>query len=282
GSQARFYSLKFASVGGNSVLPFTVIGAEGGLLRAPVQVTKFVIAPGERADVIVDFAALPGVTQWVLKNDAKAPFPNGRGGAVSQLMRFNVNLPLNGTDTTTPGPSLGLPTLATLPAPVGTPREQKLEEQLDPLTGNPVVLHVEGQPYLDTTGLPTVSTVPAQGAVEDWLLVNTTGDTHPIHLHLVHFEVIDRRPFNVATYMAGGGLVYTGPAVPAPLWENGLKDTVQAHPGEVTRIRARFDLPTYGTIELPSGVTRPQYVWHCHILEHEENDMMRAFEVAVV
>ena len=279
GSQARFYGLKFASVGGNSLLPFTVIGAEGGLLRAPVQVTRFVLAPGERADVIVDFAAMPRVTQWVLKNDAKAPFPNGRGGDVPQLMRFNVNLPLNGTDTTTPGPSLVLPTLAPLPAPVGNPREQKLEEQLDPVTGNPVVLHVEGEPYLEASGLPTVSTVPAQGAVEDWLLVNTTGDTHPIHLHLVHFEVIDRRPFNVATYMAGGGLVYTGPAVPAPAWENGLKDTVQAHPGEVTRIRARFDLPTYGTIDLPAGVTRPQYVWHCHILEHEENDMMRAFEV---
>ena len=252
GSQARFYGLKFAGSGG-TLLPFTVIGAEGGLLRAPVQVTKFVIAPGERVDIIVDFAALPRITQWVLKNDAKAPFPNGRGGEVNQLMRFNVNLPLNGTDTTTPGPDLVLPTLATLPPAVGLPREQMLDEQMDPFTGNPVVLHVEGQPYLDeSTGLPGVSTIPNQGEVEDWLLVNTTGDTHPIHLHLVHFEVIDRRPFNVATYMAGGGLVYTGPAVPAPPWENGLKDTVQAHPGEVTRIRAQFNLPTYGPIRAPA------------------------------
>ncbi len=217
GSQSRFYSLKFASVGGNSLLPFTVIGAEGGLLRAPVPVTKFTIAPGERVDIIVDFAALPRTTQWVLKNDAKAPFPNGRGGEVNQLMRFNVNLPLTGTDNTTPGPDLDLPTLATLPPPVGPAREQMLDEQMDPFTGNPVVLHVEGQPYLDeSTGLPGVTTIPNQGEVEDWLLVNTTGDTHPIHLHLVHFEVIDRRPFNVATYMAGGGLFYTGPAVPAP------------------------------------------------------------------
>jgi spore coat protein A len=61
--------------------------------------------------------------------------------------------------------------------------------------------------------------------------------------------------------------------------ENGRKDTVQAHPGQFTRIRARFELPDEGTIELPPGVTNPQYVWHCHILEHEENDMMRAFEV---
>ena len=54
---------------------------------------------------------------------------------------------------------------------------------------------------------------------------------------------------------------------------------MQAHPGEVTRIRAQFELPDEGTIELSPGVQNPQYVWHCHILEHEENDMMRAFEV---
>jgi spore coat protein A len=97
----------------------------------------------------------------------------------------------------------------------------------------------------------------------------------------VTFEVIDRRPFNVAIYNAGGGIVYTGAAVPAMPNENGRKDTVQAHPGQVTRIRARFELPDEGTIQLPQdvGVENPQYVWHCHILEHEENDMMRAFEV---
>jgi spore coat protein A len=99
----------------------------------------------------------------------------------------------------------------------------------------------------------------------------------------VTFEVIDRRPFDVAAYTPGmeaNRIPYTGPAVPAPTNENGRKDTVKAHPGEVTRIRARFELPDEGTIELPPGVTNPQYVWHCHILEHEENDMMRAFEVA--
>jgi spore coat protein A len=104
-------------------------------------------------------------------------------------------------------------------------------------------------------------------------------DAHPIHLQLATFEVIDRRPFNVATYNAGGGMVYTGAAVPAMPNENGRKDTVQAHPGHGTRIRARFDSPDEDTIELPPGVSNPQYVWHCHILEHEENDMMRAFEV---
>jgi spore coat protein A len=203
----------------------------------------------------------------------------GRGGEVAQLMAFNVSKPLAGTDTTTPAADLTLPALAKLPEASVT-RVQHLSETLDPLTGNPINLNVEDQPYLNpTTHLPDVTTKPLANAVEDWLLVNTTADTHPIHLHLVTFEVIDRRPFNIATYNGGGGIVYTGAAAPAPANENGRKDTVQAHPGQVTHIRARFELPDEGTIELPSGVSNPQYVWHCHILEHEENDMMRAFEV---
>jgi spore coat protein A len=130
----------------------------------------------------------------------------------------------------------------------------------------------------EETGLPGVTTTPKAGDVEDWLLVNTTADTHPIHLHLVHFEVADRRPFNAAAYLAALAarrrpvVQYTGPAVPANANENGLKDTVQANPGEVTRIRARFDLP--------AGAPKPaQYVWHCHILEHEENEMMQYYRI---
>jgi spore coat protein A len=279
GSQSRLYDLKLASVGGNFQLPFTVVGAEGGFLRAPVPVSSLLIAPGERFDVVVDFGARPKTTQWLLKNDAKAPFPMGVGGDVPTLMRLNVSLPLTETDATTPGPSLALPTLDRLPGPAFT-REQPLFELEDPDEGNPVVLHLERADgaYLDASGLPDVTTRPAEGSVEDWLLVNTTGDTHPIHLHLVHFEVIDRRPFDAEAYEPGRPIPYTGPARPAPAVEDGRKDTVKAHPGEVTRIRAKFDLPS-SEVVLPPGVTNPQYVWHCHILEHEENDMMRAFEV---
>jgi spore coat protein A len=161
---------------------------------------------------------------------------------------------------------------------------QHLSETLDPITGAPITLNVEDAPYLDEqTHLPKVTTMPKAGATEDWLLVNTTADTHPIHLHLVTFEVIDRRPFDVAAYdPATQAITYTGPALPAAPNENGRKDTVQAHPGQVTRIRARFELPDEGSFVPPppeAGVINPQYVWHCHILEHEENDMMRAFEV---
>jgi spore coat protein A len=179
-----------------------------------------------------------------------------------------------------PADELQLPAVPALPAPSVT-RMQHLSETIDPIFDAPVQLNVEDAPYLnEQTQLPDVTTRPLENAVEDWLLVNTTGDTHPIHLHLVTFEVIDRRPFDVEAYdPATQTITYTGPAVPAGANENARKDTVQANPGDVTRIRARFELPDEGTIVLPPGVAYPQYVWHCHILEHEENDMMRAFEV---
>jgi spore coat protein A, manganese oxidase len=279
GSQSRFYNLRFAREDGGGTLPFTQIGADGGLLRAPVELTALLIAPGERADVIVDFAGRLG-SSFIVTTNARAPFPMGGRASLSQLLKFRVRQSLQGTDTTLAAADLELPALGSLPDPSVT-RVQHLSETLDELTGAPITLNVEDAPYL-TGGLPEVTTRPRAGATEDWLLVNTTADTHPIHLHLVTFEVIDRRPFDVAAYdPVAQTIVYTGPAVPAERTENGRKDTVQAHPGQVTRIRARFELPDEGTIELPTGVgvTEPQYVWHCHILEHEENDMMRAFEV---
>jgi len=280
GSQSRFYNLQFAEENSGRPLPFTQIGAEGGLLRAPVPMTGLLIAPGERADVIIDFAGHRKNASFIVTNNARAPYPMGGRATLSQLLKIRVNRALQGTDDTTPAANLQLPALPPLPAPSVT-RVQHLSETLDPLTDAPITLNVEDAPYLDEqTGLPDVTTKPASNAVEDWLLVNTTADTHPIHLHLVTFEVIDRRPFDVAAYdPKTQAISYTGPVVPAPANEDGLKDTVQAHPGQVTRIRARFELPDEGTIELPPGVSNPQYVWHCHILEHEENDMMRAFEV---
>jgi spore coat protein A len=279
GSQARFYNLQFADQNSGRALPFTQIGTDGGLLRAPVRMTALRIVPGERADVIIDFRGRRNAS-FIVTNNARAPYPMGGRATLSQLLKIRVNRALQGVDRSTTEANLQLPALPLLPAPSLT-RVQHLSETLDPITGAPINLNVEDAPYLDEeTGLPEVTTKPAANAVEDWLLVNTTADTHPIHLHLVTFEVIDRRPFDVAAYDPITQVItYTGAAVPAAPNENGRKDTVQAHPGEVTRIRARFELPDEGTIVLPPGVDNPQYVWHCHILEHEENDMMRAFEV---
>ena len=279
GSQSRFYNLQVAGENSGLPLPFTQIGTEGGLLRAPVPLTSLLIAPGERADVVIDFAGHRN-RSFIVTNNARAPYPMGERATLSQLLKIRVNRILQGTDMTTTPAKLQLPELPPLPAPSLT-RVHHLSETLHPIAGAPIQLNLEDAPYLDEqTHLPSVTTRPAADAVEDWLLVNTTADTHPIHLHLVTFEVIDRRPFDVSAYdPTTHAITYSGPAAPAAPNEDGRKDTVQAHPGQVTRIRARFELPDEGTIVLPPGVANPQYVWHCHILEHEENDMMRAFEV---
>ncbi len=142
--------------------------------------------------------------------------------------------------------------------------------------------------FLNLNGLhfedPATET-PTVGSVEDWVYINMTGDTHPMHTHLVTHQVIGRTPFNVEAYEeaaeAGpdgvpGGIdptpFATGPMQPPAPEERGFKDTTKANPGYFTTIRGRFDLP--------AGVTAPQtYVHHCHIVEHEDNDMMRPFTV---
>jgi len=108
---------------------------------------------------------------------------------------------------------------------------------------------------------------PVLNTTEIWTLVNPTDDAHPIHLHLVRFQILDRRRFDIFSYTSKRELKFTGPAVPPEPWEAGWKDTVRAAPGMVTRIITHFE-----------GCTG-RYVWHCHILEHEDNEMMRPYEV---
>ena len=108
---------------------------------------------------------------------------------------------------------------------------------------------------------------PMLNSVEIWGLMNFTDDSHPIHLHMVRFQILDRRKFEPEYYYNGGRIEYIGPTVPPAPSEAGWKDTVQAHPGMITRIITRFE-----------GYTG-RYVWHCHILEHEDNEMMRPYEV---
>ena len=257
GSQSRFYRLQIVNEKSGRGLRFTQIGTHGGLLRDPVPLTALLIAPGERADLIADFAGHE-TASFIVTNNARAPYPMGGRAGLSQLLKIRVNRALQGTDDTTPAPDLELPALSRLPAPSVT-RVQHLSETLDPLTGAPINLNVEDAPYLDDqTELPAVTTKPASGAVEDWLFVNTTADTHPIHLHLVTFEVIDRRPFDVASYdPESQAITYTGPTVPALPNENGRKDTVQAHPGEVTRIRAQVRAPGRGNDRASTGGREP-------------------------
>jgi spore coat protein A, manganese oxidase len=108
---------------------------------------------------------------------------------------------------------------------------------------------------------------PALDSTEIWSIFNPTDDSHPIHLHLVRFQVLDRRAFNGDIYQATGRILYRGNAEPPEPSESGWKDTVRAHANMVTRFIVRFE-----------GYAG-KYVWHCHVLEHEDNEMMRPFEV---
>jgi spore coat protein A len=276
GSQARFYNLKFAAAK-NVNLPFWVIGMEQSLLPVPVKKTTFLLAPGERVDIIIDFATLPKGTLVTLKNDAKAPFPGGQGGDVSQVMQFQVTKPLSRKDTTTPPANLILPTVPRLSPTSGAPmRKIVMKETMDMITGAPTDVRLNGKWFDDGT----IDETPKIGDTEIWQFVNLTVDAHPMHMHLVQFQVYDRQPFNAALYAADWtarvagpvGNYVTGPAVPPPPEEMGWKDTVKSMPGEITRVIAKFDIP--------AGTTLPaEYVYHCHILEHEENEMMRPFQV---
>jgi FtsP/CotA-like multicopper oxidase with cupredoxin domain len=144
---------------------------------------------------------------------------------------------------------------------------------------------------------------PRVNTLECWEIVNLTADTHPIHLHLVQFRVVDRQPFNVDAYMQDVFGVteltndevetvtgsfpsphdyLTGPPVGPTATEHGWKDTVQAHPGMVTRILVPFGPDAGPGVPFGQHVTTPftgRYVWHCHILDHEDNEMMLPYEV---
>jgi FtsP/CotA-like multicopper oxidase with cupredoxin domain len=242
---------------------------------------QLLLLPAERADVIVDFSAYAGKT-LVVGNDPLPAEVSSPAPRMSNLMQIRV-----GTKVTTAGPKR-LPTTlpGTMPA-LGAPslvRRITLEEVEDPITGEPVYGSLNGRKFDDVRG---VQERPKLGSTEDWLLVNTTEDTHPIHLHLVQFQVMDRQPYDATAYKTALDQArandpnaanpdptpyYVGSPVLPDANERGWKDTVRANPGQVTRLRAKWTLPT--------GLTAPQnYVFHCHILEHEDNSMMRPLQL---
>ena len=250
------------------------IGAEGGLFDVPVAVKEMVLAPAERADVLADFSKFAGETLVMKNHRPKKPVSNP-APSLESVMQIRV-----GTTVTQSGPTKIPSSLpgrkADLHDPVRT-RYVTLNE-IDP---------EEVEWYLNLNGVhfdEGTSETPKVGTVEDWVFVNLTGDTHPMHMHLVTFQVVGRTPFDAEAYERAyggskgvpGGIdptpFATGPTRPPEAEERGFKDTVKANPGEFTTIRAKF--------ELPSGVMAPQnYVYHCHIVEHEDNDMMRPFTV---
>jgi spore coat protein A, manganese oxidase len=248
---------------------FQQIGSDGGLLPAPVTRTDLLIAPAERLDVVIDFSGWGGKT-FVLNNDAKAPYPDGDDIVPSDIMLFKVERRLEERDRSR------LPAVLNTVAPLDPASAVKVRDlvlsELDSAVPfeNPIMAMINDAHWDDP-----VTETPKAGTTEVWRIINTTGDAHPIHVHLVQFQILDRRPFNPDRYP--DDLVYTGPAEsPANNEQPAWKDTVISLPATVTRIIAKFDLPT-GTPMLPGQ--RFRYIFHCHILEHEENEMMRPYDV---
>jgi spore coat protein A len=273
GCNARILDLTMSGV------PLWQIGAEGGLWDKPVRVKQLVLAPAERADVLADFRGLAG--QTLLLKNSRPPAP-----VVTPAPPLTAVLQLRvGTAVSQQGPTTipaSLPgRAAILPSPDRT-RFITLNEVGVDTAG--WVLTLNGLRFDDDT-----TETPRVGTVEDWVYVNLTGDTHPMHTHLFTHQVVGRTPFDVEAYVeaaeaagasgpggVAGGIdpapFATGPMLPPAPEERGFKDTTKANPGYFTTIRARFELPT--------GVVAPQsYVHHCHIVEHEDNDMMRPFTV---
>jgi spore coat protein A len=245
---------------------FHVIGTDGGLLPAPVALTTLLQAPAERFDVIVDFSGKAGKF-FVLTNNGPAPFPGGGEVVPTQIMMFRVSKPLSSHDTTTI-PQVLNPNPMNVPVSSHTNSRDLVLTELDRESdGFPIIGLLDNKNWDDP-----VTEDPKAGSTEIWNLINDTGDGHPKHIHLVQFQILSRRPFDQDTFDNTGQLVFTGPPQPpAPEEQHAAKDTVKAYPGTVTRLAMKFDLPR-DTNVIPGH--RYKFVWHCHILEHEDNEML--------
>jgi spore coat protein A len=223
------------------------IGTDQGLLPAPVALKQVVLAPAERADLVLDFSDHAG-EQIVLKNDFAQP-----------VMQFRVSRTKVSDSSSLPAALRPVPRIAE--SEVVKTRDLRLGE-INDLRGESVAVLLNDAHW----NMP-VTENPVLNSVEIWNLMNVTDDVHPIHLHLVRFQILDRRRFDAFAYQNRGVLKYWGDAIPPEPGETGWKDTVRADPGMVTRIIMRFE-----------GFAG-RYVWHCHILEHEDNEMMRPYDV---
>jgi FtsP/CotA-like multicopper oxidase with cupredoxin domain len=295
GCQSRFLILDFQQIPGVKVW---AIGNEGGFLSAPVNLTadnnnRLLMGLAERADLIVDFTNVP-VGSYVLRNvGPDEPYGGGEPaepgeegdfeiadpGTTGQILQFRV-VPARGPDPTTPPQRLRLPALTPLPQEVRTRRlaliekagvgfdadGNEVEGPIEALLG--IVTddgHTDGRLWADK-----VTENPRVGDTEVWEIYNATADAHPIHIHELTFEVVNREGLILDNEEVVQPIQLDGKRPMSPeRWETGFKDTVVALPGQVTRVRAQF--PTPG-----------QFVWHCHIVEHEDNEMMRPYRIGPV
>jgi FtsP/CotA-like multicopper oxidase with cupredoxin domain len=283
GSNSRFYELSFSNG-----MSFTQIGSDGGYLKTSAQLNSKIIGPGERIDILVDFTGVSAGEKVVLLNT----FESGQNSQTTgQIMQFTLTNEKGVTPQQLPvnlNPTLNgdFPTLA-------SPVKQRILTftEIGGLSGTQSML-LDGQLWS-----APVSESPTEGSTEDWIFVNPLMDTHTIHLHLVQFQIVSRQRFDISSYLNQWELLNGSPPftkatqnVPSldPFLtgtksnptksEQGWKDTVIVGSGEVVTIRARWADQNGNSFPF-DATTGPGYVWHCHILEHEDNEMMRPYIV---
>jgi spore coat protein A, manganese oxidase len=247
-SNGSFYKLSFSpdATFNSETLTFHQIASEQGFLPTPAEANLLILGPGERADVILDFSPHAG-REVILRTDAAI------------IMQFRVSGGKSIDALSLPGtlrPVVRIPEATAVRT-----RELTLADYQSRL-GRSSVMLLNGAHW----DMPVTET-PVLNSTEIWSFINMTDDSHPIHLHMVRFQVLDRRPFDLAVYQLTGKIVFTGPVVSLSANELGWKDTVRVDPFTVTRIIVKFE-----------GYAG-RYVWHCHMLEHEDNEMMRPYVI---
>jgi spore coat protein A len=245
-------------------LTFQLLGQEGGLLPESVPLTEITLGGAERADVIFDFEPYTAGTDIYLVNSAPAPYPGSPGvGVLPDVMKFSVQ-GIAGFQGPVPTTLRPMEVLNEADAVI----QREFELSKGPADAcSPFSWEVVTTDGLNGTHLGSrwddITEFPELDTTEVWRFTNRSGMTHPMHMHLVMFQVLDRQNFEEQ----GGLVVPIGSPVAPPPAEAGWKDTVQVAPNEMVRVIAHFDDYT--------GL----FAYHCHILEHEDHEMMREMMV---
>ncbi len=289
GSNSRFYQIGFSNGMG-----FFQIGSDGGYLKAPVSLTSLLIAPAERADIVVDFSSLASGTKVILKNTALTSNTGSERQTVGQIIQFTVTNQTAPTPFSLPqapnpfNPTLAASSFPTLPEP--TAKRILTLFEVSGQNSTKVAL-LDGQMW----DAP-ISETPEVGTTEDWIIVNPTMNPHPIHLHLIQFQLVQRETFDSTSYVEAWESYNGVPPFSQPTKNVNLnsylsnlkialqpneqcwKDTITVNAGEVVTIRVRFAQQDGSSFPF-DATAGPGYVWHCHLLEHEDNEMMRPYKV---
>ncbi|CAM6019354.1 unnamed protein product [Sphagnum balticum] len=295
GANARLFELTLSDP---RILPLTQIGTDGGLLEKPQLVSTILISPAERVDLVIDFSLVPVGTEIFMNNSGAAPYPDGVPSlsplGTKSVMKFIVVLgQQHELDTATAGHDNSSTALPAIPSVLRKAdplistkdaywRTANMTETDDNL-GNPVHDLLDNSVWTDP-----VTVKPVLGSTEVWEFINLTPDAHPMHVHLIQFRFWNQQAFNLSLYLQGtcsfqrpfpdpSSCFTEEPKGPLPN-QIGWKDTMLAWPGYVTRILIKWTSQDGGPF--PFDPTQgPGYIWHCHISDHEDNDMMRPFQV---